>query len=126
MGLIQAAGTEPEFAWDEPETDAVRTVSSIGSHCDLLRQSALPVGAQAFNAVALFAPVFRVGFDVSSEFVILIIPANRSQISSNIAIRVRDRRVIDVSGQKAKPVGILGFGNDMDFVAAFTAEPRRI
>ena len=126
MGLIKAAWTEPELARNEPETDAVRAVTPIWPHRDLLGQSALPVGAQAFDAAPLFAPIFRVGLDLAGEGVIQVISANGRQIAGDIAIRVRDRCVINVSGQEAKPVGILGFGDDMDLVAALPAEPRRI
>ena len=126
MGLIQAAGTEPELARDEPETDAIGAVASIGAHRDLHGQPALPVGTQSFDAIALFAPIFGVGIHLSGEGVIQVLPANGRQIAGDIAVWVCYRCVIDVSWQEAKPVGILGLCDYMHFMAAFPAEPRRI
>ena len=63
---------------------------------------------------------------LAGEGVIRVTSANGRQIAGGIAIRVRDRCVIDISGQKAKPIGVFGLGDDMDFMATFPAEPSWI
>ena len=126
MRLIEAARAESILAGYEPKAPPRCIVPPVRSHRDHLRHPAFPVRPKPLDAIAFLAPILGVRLDLPCEGVVGIPLTRRDQIARSVALLIIEGRIVDVPRQKQDLARVLGLGDDMDLMSAFSAESGRI